>query len=251
MKRLVCALLLILLPFLPAMAENEQSPLQVVVSPHQAEISFSLTDTTYAHLTVTTKNDTFEQLIYSEDGNFAYTASLPNCFEETQLTVEVRTLGGKRVLRHIGKTAVAEQTNAPAPNLEAPVRIAGSARDAVITMVKGGLDYSFNVPGRDSVYFRVKSPQETHTYTLFAGEEYVYTGHIDLPHTFPEDNVTVTIADRDGNLLETRITERDDDGLELKVKGLKYGEEYTATVTGAALRGSGIFNEVKAEFTAR
>lgn len=74
---------------------------------------------------------------------------------------------------------------------------------------------------------------------------------IEFPGRVEYDNVTVTIADRDGNLLETRITERDDDGLELKVKGLKYGEEYTATVTGAALRGSGIFNEVKAEFTAR
>lgn len=65
------------------------------------------------------------------------------------------------------------------------------------------------------------------------------------------DNVTVTIADKDGNLLETRITEREGDSLELKVKGLRYGEEYTATVTGASLRGSGIYGEVKAEFTAR
>ncbi len=74
---------------------------------------------------------------------------------------------------------------------------------------------------------------------------------IEFPGRVEYDNVAVTIADKDGNLLDTRIIERDGDSLELRVSGLKRGEEYTATVTGAALRGSGIYNEVKADFIAR
>lgn len=64
------------------------------------------------------------------------------------------------------------------------------------------------------------------------------------------ENLAVTVTDENGNALETKIIERDGDGLELRVKGLEYGKEYEVTVTGAGLRGSGLFDGASADFIA-
>ena len=186
-------LLLLLLPLLPTLAEQSENPLKVDVTPHQADISFTLEGEVYAYVSVTTKNDTADKLLYDKNGQFSLSVALPNCYEATQLTVDVTSLSGKRLMRYVGKTAEVENTGAPYEGLDATVRAAATARDVQITMVEGGVDYSFHVPGRSSVFFRVKSAQETHTYTLFAGENYTYSGHADLPFTFPDDVVTVTI----------------------------------------------------------
>lgn len=64
------------------------------------------------------------------------------------------------------------------------------------------------------------------------------------------DNVAVTVTDENGNPLDVKILERDDDGLELRVKGLEYGKEYEVTVTGAGRAGTGLFKGASAEFVA-
>lgn len=45
-------------------------------------------------------------------------------------------------------------------------------------------------------------------------------------------NPSVTVSDTSGNVYEGRITERDNDSLEVVVKGLSRGSTYTVTVSG-------------------
>lgn len=197
-KRFPCLLLLILALFLcPVLAEEE--PVTVVVTPQNVEFSFSLDGEEYAYVKVTTQNDTGRKLLYSEDGRFSCSMPLPNCYEVSDLTIDVMNVNGKRVYRYTGETAEAAPADAVIVPQDETVRAAATARDVVITMVEGGFDYSFNVPGRDEVFLRAKSAQETHTYHLYAGENFSYEGHIDLPLSFPYDNVTLTILTVNSN----------------------------------------------------
>lgn len=65
------------------------------------------------------------------------------------------------------------------------------------------------------------------------------------------DNLTVTLTDAQGAEVPVTIGERDDDSLELRVKRLNSGEEYTLTIGGVGLRGSGVSATVTRTFIAR
>lgn len=61
----------------------------------------------------------------------------------------------------------------------------------------------------------------------------------------------VKLTDAQGAEVSVSVDERDGDGIELRVKGLNAGEEYTVTVEGVGLRGSGVSAAVTRTFVAR
>ena len=65
------------------------------------------------------------------------------------------------------------------------------------------------------------------------------------------DNPTVTVTKADGTILETLITEREGDSIELRAKGLIRGEEYTVTVTGVSQRSLNNFGTASRSVIAR
>lgn len=65
------------------------------------------------------------------------------------------------------------------------------------------------------------------------------------------DNLTVTLTDAQGADVPVTVGERDNDGLELHVRRLNSGEEYTLTLSGVGLRGSGVSANVTRTFIAR
>ncbi len=197
-KRFFC-LLLLLLTLLLCHAAAEDGPVTVSVTPLNVTFSFSLEGEEYAYVQVTTKNDVGKKLLYSENGQFSASMQLPNCYEVSDLTIDVMRLNGKRVYRYTGETVEVTLTDNPYVAQDESVRAAATARDVVINMVKGGFDYSFNVPGRAEVFLRAKSAQETHVIHLYAGENFSYEGHVDLPLSFPYDNVTVSILTVNSN----------------------------------------------------
>lgn len=197
-KHFFCLLMLLSLLFTcSALAEEED--VIVAVTPLNVEFSFTLEGEEYAYVQVTTKNDVGKKLLYSENGQFSGAMQLPNCYDVSSLTIDVMKLNGKRVYRYTGETMEVIVTDTPAVQQDESVRAAATARDVIITMVEGGFDYSFNVPGRTEVYLKAKSAQETHVIYLQAGENYSYQGHVDLPLTFPYDNVTVSILTTNSN----------------------------------------------------
>lgn len=197
MKRFFCLLMLFFLLFACA-ARAEEEAVTVSVTPLNVAFSFTLEGEEYAYVQVTTQNDTGEMLLHSENGFFSGSMQLPNCYEVSDLTINVMQLSGKRVYRYTGETMEVTLTDTPAAQDET-VRAAATARDVRITMVKGGFDYSFSVPGRAEVYMRVKGAQETHVIHLCAEENYSYQGHVNLPLSFPYDNVTISILTANSN----------------------------------------------------
>lgn len=194
MKRFVCVLVLMLMCFtLPALAAQKENPLKVSVQSHQVDISFALENEVYAYVTVNTQEDVAKKLLYSEDGQFSWAVPLPNCYEQSTLKVEVFNLKGIRLMNYNGKTVAEKKTGKPVEGLVKPAKIAGSARDMVITMVDGGFNYSFNSPGRDTVILRYKTSSEIHNITLYAGEDYVYTGFAPLFCSYPDDRIAITV----------------------------------------------------------
>ena len=189
---LCIALFCLMLPCVqPAIAES--SNVDISISAHHVAFSFCLEGEQYAYVKVTTENDTGSQVLYSENGAFSGSMALPNCYEPMRLVIDVMKINGKNMYRYTGKTLEVAEPDASVPQ---DTSIPGSSRadDVVITMVEGGFDYSFAVPGRDEVYLTYKSQMEKHIAHLYAGENYAYSGHIDMPLTFAEDTVTVTIS---------------------------------------------------------
>ena len=196
-KRLptLCAALLCLLL---SCAFAQESGIDVKIDAQRITYAFTLEDEQYAYVQVTTKNDIGKQLLYSENGSFTGSMTLPNCYEATQVTIDVMRPNGRRVYRHTDTTLEVISTDSPAPQDES-VRAVSKAYDVVVTAAEDGFNYSFNVPGRAEVYLRVKSGQETHTSLLYAESNYSYAGHVALPLTFAESAVTFTILTTNSN----------------------------------------------------
>ena len=192
LKRLVLLLMLFAMLFAFSAYADKAEPL-IQILPQHVDVSFSLEDTSYAYIKVVTKNDTGEKLLYSESGDFMFSMPLLNCYDETSLTIEVSNLNGNRIWRKVKETVEVEDERKPHDNLDPDVKAASYARDVEITMGVGGFDYNFRVPGREDVLLSCKSAQESHIIHLYAGEDYTYTGHVDLPLIFAEDTVTVSI----------------------------------------------------------
>lgn len=65
------------------------------------------------------------------------------------------------------------------------------------------------------------------------------------------DTPSVTVIDANGTLYETKILERDNDSLEVRVKGLSRGSAYTVSVSGVKARNMDTFETYSLEFVAR
>ena len=63
-------------------------------------------------------------------------------------------------------------------------------------------------------------------------------------------NPSVTVTDASGNQYETRIVERDNDGLEVRVKGLTRGSSYTVSVSGVRGQTFETFESYSLDFVA-
>ncbi len=197
LKRLL-TLFMVIFCLLAAAAIADTYGMDVQLDAQNVAFSFEIEGEQYAYVQVTTKNDVGKQLLYSENGQFSGMMALPNCFEESKLTIDVMKLNNRRVYRYTGETVEVENPGAAAQQDES-VRAASEADNVSITMTDGGFDYSFSVPGRSEVFLRCKSAQETRTIHLFAVENFTYQGHVQMPLTFAYDTVTITLLTANSN----------------------------------------------------
>jgi hypothetical protein len=73
---------------------------------------------------------------------------------------------------------------------------------------------------------------------------------IDFAMDVQYESPVVTVTDANGNVYEGRILERDNDSLEVRVKGLTRGSTYTVSVSGVKGRTFDTFETYTAEFVA-
>ena len=195
---MMCLLIALLLA-LPACALAQEGEMTVEIAPHRVDFSFTLADQEAVYVTCKAQNDTLERVIYGAEGAFSGGFDLPGTDGAAKLTLTVESLSGKTLLKYEDKTVADPAAKGPAEGLVKPERIAGSAREAVYSAEQDGVHYRFTVPGRDSVILKCKSPQESHTITLYAGANYWYEGVVAMPCTYPDDTITVTVLTSGSN----------------------------------------------------
>ena len=189
----ICILLLCMILLLSVYAPAQGGNLIVSVEPHRALLSFFLADHEAVYVTYKTASDNGEFVTYGLNGQFDAVCELPGTDKAVKLNVVVYSLGGKVLLKQDTVTAAAKDEG-PVPGLSYQGRPAGSAREAVITAELDGIHYRFTTPGRDTVVIKCKSPQESHTVTIYAGEDYWYEGVIAMPYTYADDKITVMVT---------------------------------------------------------
>ena len=189
----ICVLLLCLMMLMPASISAHGDGLTVTVEPHRALLSFYLPDREAVLVTYKTALDNGEMMLYGQNGQFEAVCELPGTDKALKLNIIVYSLGGKVLLKQ-DTLSVAVTDEGPVPGLSYQGRPAGSAREAVITAEPDGIYYRFTTPGRDTVVIKCKSPQESHTVTIYAGEDYWYEGVVAMPYTYADDRITVMVT---------------------------------------------------------
>ena len=126
-----------------------------------------------------------------------------------------------------------------------------------VSGLKAGGRYTFTVTGVRSgssgSYGKVKGRFTVPSKAAISKLEYDAEDHeldIGFNGKVTYRNVKVTVKDSSGKEYTARITEKDDDELEVIVKGLKKGKNYKVTVSGVALKG-GSYVTVSKSFTVK
>ena len=190
MKRLVILVLALLCILGCANAKNDD--IKATVTAHKVNFSFKLSGENFAYVEVKTDSDVGRQLLYSKNGQFSGSCALPNCYDQQRLVINVMRISGKHVYQYVGKTVKAKDPGTAAKQ-DKSVDSESKARNVKITMGEKGFDYSFRAVGRSEVFMSVRAAQETHMIRLYAGPNFTYSGHVDLPLCFPDDSVKIEL----------------------------------------------------------
>ena len=183
---LVCLLLLI-----PSAAIAGEDTIYVTVKPGQVGFSFDMPGQEFVYVKYDTRQDSGEMVLYSPDGHFEGTCVLPGTKDGGRMGINVFSLSGRQLQQGRVDTQAAEAKEKT--ELKDPSG-SGKVENAVFSLsADGTVSYSFAVPGRDTVYLKCKSPQEWHILTLDAGAGCSYEGEVQMPYTYPDDTVTVSI----------------------------------------------------------
>ena len=190
--RKLCCLLICLALCWPALAPAEEAVITAEAAPHLLRYAFDAPGYAFVYVTYDTQNDSGEEVLYSENGHFEGKCYLPGTSQAARLGLNVYALNQRALMQTRIELPDAGDTAAPAVNAS---ETAPSSRlqYAVFAASEDGIRYDFQAPGRDSVILRCKSAQESHRITLYAGADYVFTGTVDMPYTYADDTMTVTV----------------------------------------------------------
>lgn len=128
--------------------------------------------------------------------------------------------------------------------------------DFIVENLTPGGEYTFTITGlngeTESVTGSFRVPAEGE----IAIKSYDYDGddqelEVEFAGKVEYDQPTVSIQDTAGNVYEAEIRERDRDSVEMRVRGLQRGAEYTITISGLRLPDFANTVSVTGSFTAR
>ena len=148
-------------------------------------------DQEFVYVKYDTRQDSGEMVLYSPDGHFEGECYLPATGDGSRMGLNVFSLANRQLLQGRVDTQAVETAEKPEQSVSGG---SGKVEDAGFALSPSGkLSYSFKVPGRDTVKLKCKSPQEWHILTLDARDGYRYEGEINMPYTYPDDTVTVSV----------------------------------------------------------
>jgi N-acetylmuramoyl-L-alanine amidase len=164
------------------------------ITPHVGGIDYNFsTDEAFVVLECKTASETVQQTVYAQDGDFSGTIALPHTFDPSYVRLTVKTMDGLELYTVRGDTVPVERA-IPVQNLPAEDR-ARKLGDVAITPLIHALQYHFRAPGRASVLLTYSSSTEKGSMTLYAGDDYVYDGVLELPYTYHNSNVVFSVSD--------------------------------------------------------
>ena len=128
-----------------------------------------------------------------------------------------------------------------------------------VSSIKAGKTYTYTISGvrsgKSGKYVSVKGTFKVPAAKTVSIKDLDYDRgdkelEIEFNRKVQYKSLKVTVKDSSGNKYTTKIREKENDGLEVYVKGLKKGKKYTVTVSKVRPSGSGSYKSVSKTFTA-
>lgn len=125
--------------------------------------------------------------------------------------------------------------------------------------IKSGMGYTYTIfgvrAGRSGSYGKVSGKFSVPAAQVLSIKKVEYDFddrelEIDFNGRVQYKSVKVVVKDSTGKTYTTRILEKDKDSIEARVRGLKWGETYTVTVSGVRASGAGSYESVSKTFAA-
>lgn len=132
--------------------------------------------------------------------------------------------------------------------------------DFIISGYKTNTKYSFTISGikkrSESEYTSVSGSVKIPSVKKVTVEEVDYDYEdkeltVEFKNIVQWNSPKVTVTDLNGKAFTARITERDSDEIEAKVKGLKVGKTYKYKITGIKAKGADNYTSVSGSFKVR
>ena len=190
-RKLLCLLMILLLCW-PLLARAEEAAIDVQIAPRDVRYAFDFPQYAFVYVEYDTQNDSGSQVLYSENGHFEGSCYLPGTTQGERLGINVYALNHAVLIQTRVNTAADPTIEGPAAGLP-EAQVTNRLQNAWFSLESGSLKYRFQAPGRDTLVLRWRSPQETPRVTLYAGADYIYQGAVELPCTYPDDAVSVSV----------------------------------------------------------
>ncbi|MBN1777877.1 MAG: N-acetylmuramoyl-L-alanine amidase [Clostridiales bacterium] len=164
----------------------------LTIEPYAGGVSYSfLSDEESVVLECKTDAETVQSTVYSQNGEFAGDVALTHTFDSSYVRLTVKDLRGYDLLSERADTVAVAQ---PVPKQDLPeAETCRKLSDVEFTPQIRAMGYRFRAPGRESVLLKYRSSTESGSVTLYAGDDYVYEGVLDLSYTYHNSNVVLTV----------------------------------------------------------
>lgn len=155
----------------------------LVVEPYAGGISYAFqADEAFVVLECKTNAESVQRTVYSQDGNFSGTIALLHTFDPSYVRLTVKRMNGFDIYSERRDT-IAIQRTIPERNLPEENR-ASRLGGVMLTPMLHAVGYHFTAPGRASVLLHYHSSTQQGSMILYAGDDYVYDGILELPYTY-------------------------------------------------------------------
>lgn len=144
-----------------------------------------------------------QQVLYSPDGHFTGSVTMPYAGRGGNLTIEVRHLKGNGLLSQRIRLPQAKSYKAP----EGPSN--ANVRTLTLEETPTGFRYSFTAEGTDFQYLYYLTRQESAMIPIFpVNSDGLYEGEIETPLTYSRAQITVQVVNGQGQMKREGITRK-------------------------------------------
>ena len=196
LKKMICALLVLLLLPLGALAANS---VELKLKGYAMGFQYSFDyEEEFALIEWATDVESGKTVLHSEDGHFEGDITLGCTYKESTLKATVKTLTEKDLDKATSLIPNSKQdvTEVDQPDAE---KKASKVKDLEVTSVLGGVHVKFTAEGHKKLLIKYRSSQQKGQITVYPGENYTYELDIMMPYTYAKQTVSVDVYNASGS----------------------------------------------------